>query len=167
MNGLGKTLLVGPEPAGAAVAQLLRQSGLVAEACEEAAGREALWSKLAANCVINPLTALQKIPNGGLLSPAFAPILRSLAAELVAARADASRPAEQQTDALVAQIREVAAATAGNTSSMRADAERGAATEWAHFLDSMAVLSGRGAQFPLLNFLGQLLQASESARPPN
>lgn len=42
----------------------------------------ALWRKLAINCVINPLTAIDQCLNGELLSPSYQPIIRELSHEI-------------------------------------------------------------------------------------
>ncbi|MGB2246876.1 MAG: ketopantoate reductase family protein [Alcanivorax sediminis] len=88
---------------------------------------EPQWKKLVANVVINPLTALHDVPNGHVVDN---PALRQQAA-LLCAEADAVLQALDPSwpgnslDSVLA----VARATAGNTSSMRADRQRGAVTE--------------------------------------
>lgn len=88
---------------------------------------ERQWHKLVANAVINPLTALHDVANGRLLEdPALAAQAQRLAeeADLVLHRLDPHWPGHS-----LARVREVMRATAGNTSSMRADTQRGAVTE--------------------------------------
>lgn len=89
--------------------------------------RRPQWQKLVANAVINPLTALHDVPNGQIVDD---PALRQQAAQ-ICAEADAvlqainaSWPGQSLENVLA-----VARATAGNTSSMRADRQRGAITE--------------------------------------
>ncbi|ROO24272.1 2-dehydropantoate 2-reductase [Salinisphaera orenii MK-B5] len=85
------------------------------------------WRKLVANAVINPLTALHDVPNGALVTDAR---LAGQAAELATeadrllARLDPTWPGDS-----LAGVQAIARATADNTSSMRADMARGAATE--------------------------------------
>ncbi|ASK34827.1 2-dehydropantoate 2-reductase [Alcanivorax sp. N3-2A] len=89
--------------------------------------RERQWHKLIANAVINPLTALHDVANGRLLEdPALHAEAAALAAEAdtLLRRLDPHWPGDS-----LPQVMAVVRATAGNTSSMRADAQRGAVTE--------------------------------------
>lgn len=89
--------------------------------------RQRQWHKLVANAVINPLTALHDVPNGHIADdPALRDVARRLCeeADQVLQALDPSWPG-QSLDRVLA----VARATAGNTSSMRADWQRGALTE--------------------------------------
>ncbi len=85
------------------------------------------WHKLVANAVINPLTALYDVPNGRISAD---PALREQATQLceeadqVLRQLDPAWPGHSLDNVLT-----VARATAGNTSSMRADWQRGAQTE--------------------------------------
>lgn len=85
------------------------------------------WQKLVANAVINPLTALYDVANGQIIAD---PSLRERAARLCAEAdiilkaLDPDWPGQSLDNVLT-----VARATAGNTSSMRADRQRGAITE--------------------------------------
>lgn len=85
------------------------------------------WKKLVANAVINPLTALHDVPNGALVDdPALQQEARALCAEAdtLLTALDSNWPGHSFSAVL-----QVARATAGNTSSMRADRQRGATTE--------------------------------------
>ncbi len=85
------------------------------------------WKKLVANVVINPLTALHDVPNGHIVdNPALRQLAEQLCAEAdaVLQALDPSWPGHSLNSVLA-----VASATAGNTSSMRADWQRGAITE--------------------------------------
>jgi 2-dehydropantoate 2-reductase len=89
--------------------------------------RQRQWQKLVANAAINPLTALHDVPNGHLvedetLHARMAAIVRE-ADDLLTAL-DSDWPGGS-----LASVEAVARATAGNTSSMRADVQRGATTE--------------------------------------
>ena len=85
------------------------------------------WKKLVANAVINPLTALHDVPNGALVDdPTLQQQARALCAEadMLLTALDSRWPGHSFSAVL-----QVARATAGNTSSMRADRQRGAITE--------------------------------------
>lgn len=89
--------------------------------------RHRQWHKLVANAVINPLTGLQDLPNGALLEhPALRQRMATLAeqADTVLGRLDPTWPGDS-----LPRVLKVVRATAGNTSSMRADMQRGAVTE--------------------------------------
>lgn len=87
-----------------------------------------VWSKLAVNAGINPLTALLGVPNGALLErPAAVEVLTRAVGETErVARAKGVRL--QPSDPVQATL-DVARRTAGNRSSMLQDLERGAPTE--------------------------------------
>ena len=89
--------------------------------------RHRQWRKLVGNAVINPLTGLHDVANGHIFQdPALA-----AEAEQLAREADRVLTALDPTwlgDSLPG-VRALAEATAGNTSSMRADMQAGAVTE--------------------------------------
>lgn len=88
----------------------------------------ALWSKLAVNCVINPLTALNGCRNGELARRAELSMqVETLCAEV----ADISRAAgfEDIAEQLLPTVNAVIAGTADNCSSMLQDLEHGRRTE--------------------------------------
>ncbi len=85
------------------------------------------WRKLIGNAVINPLTGLHDVPNGRIFQdPALAGEAEQLAreADRVFTALDPTWPGDSLTG-----VRALAEATAGNTSSMRADMQAGALTE--------------------------------------
>jgi 2-dehydropantoate 2-reductase len=87
-----------------------------------------VWGKLVINAAINPLTALLKIPNGGLLNrPSAHGMMARLAGEVAeVARAEGIHlPFEDPVKA----AEDVARKTAANQSSMLQDVLRGAPTE--------------------------------------
>ncbi|MBO9471334.1 2-dehydropantoate 2-reductase [Endozoicomonas sp. G2_2] len=89
--------------------------------------RRRQWQKLVANAAINPLTALHDVPNGALIEDAALHArMRDLVAEAdsVLGALDDSWPGDS-----LAAVAAIARATAGNTSSMRADVQRDAPTE--------------------------------------
>jgi 2-dehydropantoate 2-reductase len=87
-----------------------------------------LWSKLVINAAINPLTAILRIPNGGLLErPQARELMADLACEAAAVAAAGGIWIPYSDPASAAE--EVARRTAANRSSMLQDLERGAPTE--------------------------------------
>jgi 2-dehydropantoate 2-reductase len=86
-----------------------------------------LWTKLAVNAAINPLSAILGLPNGELLR------LPGARAQLIAAAAEVGVVAQAAGIALpvdpVARALQVAEATAPNRSSMLQDVEAGRRTE--------------------------------------
>lgn len=79
----------------------------------------ALWTKLAINCAINPLTAIHQCKNGELAAPEFATKLANITYELVEVMN--KEEIEVDFDSLHATIMQVVNATAANYSSMRQD----------------------------------------------
>ena len=103
---------------------------------------ETLWRKLAINCAINPLTALNRCPNGALLEdPGLRRQMRELCGELAAVLA------AKGYDAIAADIaREaeaVARATAANRSSMLQDLAQGRPTEIRHITGHLCLEAAR------------------------
>jgi 2-dehydropantoate 2-reductase len=130
--GYGETLIgavsqaVAPQALAQDGAADLSRSGLRAHVVDDIEQR--LWHKLAVNCVINPLTALQRCRNGELLDrPDTAPQIDSICAEIVAVAAAAGLALDAA--ALVATVHDVMHRTAANRSSMLQDVEAGRATE--------------------------------------
>ncbi|MFC4241532.1 ketopantoate reductase family protein [Marinobacter oulmenensis] len=115
---------------GEALAEVVAQlqgSGLTVHAETDILAR--LWRKLVINAGINPFTALLDCPNGDLLrQPMFlqwiGPLCRETATLMAAAGQSTPSP-----ESLRQSIEQVARATAGNTSSMRADVLAGRPTE--------------------------------------
>jgi len=121
-GGVGPTQVAAPEW----VADLLRSAGFETHLAENVEGL--LWSKLVANCGINALTALLRVPNGELLARPDATAVMDRAATECAAVARAKGIALPFDDP-IAHVRAVAHRTATNTSSMLQDILRGAPTE--------------------------------------
>jgi 2-dehydropantoate 2-reductase len=89
--------------------------------------RHRQWRKLVGNAVINPLTGLHDVANGRIFQdPALAGEAEQLAreADRVFTALDPTWPGDS-----LPGVRALAEATAGNTSSMRADMQAGAVTE--------------------------------------
>jgi len=80
---------------------------------------EKQWQKLAVNCVINPLTALNNVNNGEINREQFTTLKIQIIAELVLVAQAEKQPLAAQT--LLNTVNQVALATANNCSSMRAD----------------------------------------------
>lgn len=81
--------------------------------------REKQWLKLAINCVINPITAIDNIENGQLNSKKYSIIIKKLLIELITVINAESITLE--LDFLQAQVMQVVKNTAKNCSSMRSD----------------------------------------------
>ena len=80
---------------------------------------EKQWLKLAINCVINPLTALHDINNGRVNNDIFTVQIKKILTELVLVAE--CEEIHLNTDLLIKTVRQVAKATAKNSSSMRCD----------------------------------------------
>jgi 2-dehydropantoate 2-reductase len=104
----------------------LRSSNFNLQVVENA--QSLIWGKLVINAAINPLTALLRVPNGGLLShPKARRMMGELARETagVAQAENVHLPFSDPVNA----AEEVAKKTAANLSSMFQDVQRGAPTE--------------------------------------
>lgn len=85
-----------------------------------------LWLKLAINAVINPITAVERLPNGALAEDGWAGEVDALGDEIQAIASACDHPLPSD---LADRIRAVARTTADNHSSMRVDVEAGRPTE--------------------------------------
>jgi len=81
--------------------------------------QQAQWRKLAINCVINPLTALENMPNGQINQHVYQDKVRLIINELV--QVAAKEEVYLAESSLLKLINNVAHNTESNTSSMRAD----------------------------------------------
>lgn len=81
--------------------------------------KKALWHKLAINCVINPLTALNQCQNGELLKVQYSNIIERLIDEISAVMIAENLQVEKT--ALLKSVIQVMQATAKNHSSMKQD----------------------------------------------
>ena len=118
-----------------------------------------VWSKLIINAAINPLTALLGVRNGELLESRAAKRVMSIAAKEAASIASAKGIKLNFKDPARA-AEEVAAATAGNISSMLQDIRRNSPTE----IDAICgeiVREGKRLKVstPVNNLLFQLVQS--------
>jgi len=148
---------LGEHPHLSPLTEMLQTANFQLEVLEDV--QSLVWGKLAVNAAINPLTALLKMSNGGIISR---PSARKLAAELaleVAAVAKAQGIMLPHTDP-VAVSEEVAEKTSSNHSSMYQDILRGAPTE----IDAICgavVRAGEqvGVPTPANRIVGQLIHA--------
>ncbi len=88
------------------------------------------WRKLAINCVINPLTAINNCDNGALTAPEYQEQIQAILKEFILV----AKHFEQdfQLEELKALVLSVAKSTAKNCSSMRSDILNHRKTEIAH-----------------------------------
>lgn len=77
------------------------------------------WQKLAVNCVINPITAINKIPNGEIFNTCYGALRRELIEEFVAIAELAGISFD--VNEVNETVEHVAISTAKNTSSMLSD----------------------------------------------
>ena len=126
--GSGRTRIGNPAGEPVAPAWFSAGPGRLPRVAWDAAIEQALWEKLAVNCVINGVTALHGCRNGALLTdPAARRDCAALCLETVAALRALGQPRLAAT--LPGTVAEVLRATAGNRSSMLADRLAGRETE--------------------------------------
>lgn len=85
------------------------------------------WLKLAINCVINPITALNNMPNGQVNAEQFAGQSQQLLSEIISVAK--TQGVILTLDNLQQRVSQVAQATAKNSSSMRCDIQEKRPTE--------------------------------------
>lgn len=108
------------------IEEALKSAGFNVQVVEDA--QSLIWGKLVINAAINPLTALLRVKNGGLLErPSARELMKALAVET----ANVARAENIQLpfDDPVKAAEDVARKTSANTSSMLQDVLRGAPTE--------------------------------------
>jgi 2-dehydropantoate 2-reductase len=155
-GGEGPTQMVAPDWA----VDLFRESGLEALRCNADEAESLLWGKLCVSCGINALTALLRIPNGGLLERPDASALMVRASEECAAIAKLKGIGLPFPDPAL-HVREVAGRTATNRSSMLQDILRGAPTECDAINGAVAREGGHlGAPAPVNEILWLLVRAA-------
>tara|TARA_R110000737_G_scaffold133198_1_gene164803 strand:- start:2624 stop:3520 length:897 start_codon:yes stop_codon:yes gene_type:complete len=81
--------------------------------------KEQQWLKLAINCVINPITAIDNVENGQLLNDKYTTVIDKLLSEIIIVAADEN--VKFDFNELQESVRQVAKYTAKNCSSMRSD----------------------------------------------
>lgn len=120
--GVGKTFLENDGP----LAQLWDQSHLVAESISSNDMTLLLWRKLAANCVINPITALLQCRNGAIVDQ---DLYIQMAPHIIQELANVAMHEELPTDALTTFVDQVIQGTLENKSSMFQDILKKQTTE--------------------------------------
>lgn len=147
---------VSPDAALSASARWLVDTILASEAlaATEVGAEELLkvtLEKLVANAVINPLTAIFRVPNGELLDPLLSPLRQALVEEASAAilahlstlgTLDAETAERFSVTRLGEMVERVCVATKGNRSSMLQDVEAGRGTE-VGYINGWIVKRGR------------------------
>ncbi|MCX7828101.1 MAG: ketopantoate reductase family protein [Thermanaerothrix sp.] len=140
------------------LAQALRSAGFNARLSNDPLGD--LWQKAAVNCCINPLTAILRIPNGGLLKSPCLKIVDAvvhevaLAANLMGVKMDPQKTLDV--------VRRVMEATCNNKSSMLQDIEAGRPTEIdALSLEIARICRAAKMDAPVCRTLGLLVKAME------
>jgi 2-dehydropantoate 2-reductase len=114
------------------IAQLLDQSGLNAQSLSKSQMEVLLWSKLAANCVLNPLTSLYDLPNGRLVEiPGFLALRKEIVEEVskVAIEMNPEMKNELSIQSLDQFVEQVIQENLQNKSSMYHDIRKGRRTE--------------------------------------
>ncbi|MEZ8027011.1 2-dehydropantoate 2-reductase [Enterovibrio norvegicus] len=119
-TGMGETRLGGINPSGKRCDFLTEVLNHALPPCAwENKIEQALWQKLAINCMINPLTGIFQIQNGELTKPEYSDQLHQLASEIaLVMRAEGI---DTDSDTVLQRTLSVANATATNYSSMNRD----------------------------------------------
>ena len=165
LGGTGETLLAAHPPRAAQAAALverLTQAGLPARIVDDAAAL--VWSKLAVNAAINPLTALLGVYNGVLLASDHARgIIHAAAAEVQAVAA--AQGIQLPFDDAGQYAEKIAQQTASNRSSMLEDVTRGVATEIDAICGAVVrVGASHGVPTPINQMLNDLIRALETLK---
>jgi len=144
--GVGKTFVEEDIP----LAQLWDQSSLVATSISSNEMSTLLWQKLAANCVINPLTALLGCRNGAILDQElYIKLAPCIIQEIshVASHVYGGTQVQLQPDILATFVDQVIQGTLDNKSSMYQDILRKQPTE-IDFLNGYIVRLGKEGNIP-------------------
>lgn len=146
--GVGKTYVEGMPQ----LAELWDSVGMRCRSLESNGLNKMLWQKLAANCVINPLTAIFRCSNGELLlEPSFPQLAHEIVGELVAVAnsTDSNMAGEEPIteEETIAFVYEVIRDTQRNKSSMYQDiVMKHQRSEIGH-LNEFVVKKGRASGF--------------------
>ncbi len=144
------------------LAGLFQRAGIAVRAEKDI--RPVLYTKLAVNCAINPLTALLQVPNGMLQgSDSISAMMKDAVREVVRV-ADACNISLEFQHVLDI-VREVAARTAANRSSMLKDVLEGRRTEIDAICGEVSRLGREnGIDTPVNTSLYRLVKALEETR---
>jgi len=141
------------------LSSLMNAAGFHAEASNRILSK--VWNKLIINAVINPLTALLRVPNGDLLSQdSTLSLMRSVFDEAVkSAAAEGVEPAADLWEQTISVCR----STAANRSSMLQDLEAGRTTEL-DWITGVIIQTGQrsGLTMPVNETVYRLVKALES-----
>ena len=102
------------------------------------------------------------VPNGALAADEWRPAVTSLVREALEAR-DKKAPATQELQKHIDEVVKVAKATQANNSSMLRDVQRGAGTEYDHFMWSARQMDATG-EMPLQRFLKELMAGRQATK---
>ena len=121
----------------------------------------AVWTKLLANCVINPITALLDVPNGDIASLENRDVVAATVDEFMRVSEAVGRRVDFGTHATALDfVLSVARRTAANESSMRADVRLGKRTEADAILGAVVREARRVKQpTPLLSLMWAAIEA--------
>ncbi len=155
-------ITLGPHARITPFADLLNEAGFTVERQDDLDGL--IWSKLAVNAAINPLTALLEVRNGKLLEHDATRQMMAAAASEVAALAGVEG-IRLATDDPAGFAMQVAEKTAANVSSMLQDIQRGAPTE----IDAISgaivrLMEGHGMEAPVNWSLWMLVKAKAALK---
>ena len=166
--GAGSVHLGIPPQASKQLAQFARQlktAGIPVQPVEQVASL--LWSKIAINVGINPLTALLNVPNGQLATDDALKPMMIAAAQEAAAVAAALNVTLTYKDVSI-EVERIAMATATNRSSMLQDVTRGAPTEIDAICGAVVRIGRKtGTPTPINAALYQAMIDLEAGKPPN
>ena len=145
----------------AAVAALLAKAGIEARVSKEF--QETVWKKLVVNCIANPLSALLRVKNRGVVTDELAGVRRMIFEEC-AACARASGVELKENFLLQA---EKALRESNNVNSMLQDVLRGRATEIDHLNGAVVrVARSVGLEAPANEVLWRLVRMLERGAAP-
>ena len=144
--GVGTTFL---EDTSHDLVDVWNEAGLCCSALPSPQMESILWNKLAANCVINPLTSIYKCTNGELLmEPSFFELQENILTEIASVASEFSKQQPQNLtlpsiDEMRDFVRQTIHATTNNKSSMYQDVHMHHQTTEINHLNGYVVRKGR------------------------